>query len=241
MENQNQSMKMVALSIIVASLVIGGAIVYMGSKDNQENSGQNNVVGDDTQQQQQAQPVNVKDVKTDNRPFVGDANAKVVIAHWFDYQCPFCKKFDKESTVNVVKDYVKTGKAKIVFKDYAFLGEDSTTAGLAAHAVWEVAPNKFYDWYSAMMDKQDAENGGWGNKTDILALTATLGIDSVKVGQLMTSKQADYQKIMDEDKAEGTAMGINGTPGTIIGTQLISGAQPYSSVKIAIDAVLNGK
>jgi protein-disulfide isomerase len=93
----------------------------------------------------------------------------------------------------------------------------------------------------AMYAKQDTENGGWGSKDDILALTKSLGIDSGKVGQLMTDKAVEYQKLMDADKAEGSANGINGTPGTIIGTQLLSGAQPYAAVKQLIEAELKGK
>ena len=141
----------------------------------------------------------------------------------------------------LMNDYVKTGKVKVVFKDFQFLGPDSQTAGLAERAVWEVAPDKFYTWHKAMYDKQDNENGGWGNKVDILALTKSLGIDSVKVEQLMTSKSAEYQKAMDADKAEGGAFGINGTPGSIIGKNLISGAQPYAAVKQLIDLALQGK
>ena len=242
MENQNpKELKLVAGAILIAALVIGGAIVYIGGKSsNQANSGDNNQVagGNNQGQQQQQQTVDIKDVKIAGSPFIGNANAPVVMAFWSDYQCPFCKSFDQDAVENAVKDYVNAGKLKIVFKDYAFLGSDSTTAALAARAVWEVAPNKFYDWHKGMMDKQDDENGGWGNKADVLALTASLGIDSVKVGQLMVSKASDYQKLMDADKAEGTSFGINGTPGSIIGKQLISGAQPYAQVKAAIDAVL---
>jgi len=242
MENQNpKELKLVAGAILIAALVIGGAIVYIGGKSsNQANSGDNNQVagGNNQGQQQQQQTVDIKDVKIAGSPFIGNANAPVVMAFWSDYQCPFCKRFDQDAVENAVKDYVNAGKLKIVFKDYAFLGSDSTTAALAARAVWEVAPNKFYDWHKGMMDKQDDENGGWGNKADVLALTASLGIDSVKVGQLMVSKASDYQKLMDADKAEGTSFGINGTPGSIIGKQLISGAQPYAQVKAAIDAVL---
>ena len=129
-------------------------------------------------------------------------------------------------------------KVKIVFKDYAFLGSDSTAAALAARAVWEAYPDKFFSWYDAMFQKQDSENGGWGNKADILALAKSLDLDSNKIDQLMTSKAAEYQKLIDADKAEGTSLGINGTPGTIVGKQLISGAQPYASFKAAIDSQL---
>ena len=161
-----------------------------------------------------------------------------MIAFWSDYQCPFCKKAEQEVVNQIYDDYVKAGKVKIVYKDYAFLGADSVTAGWAARAVWEVAPNKFYAWNKAMFEKQDDENSGWGNKADILALTNSLGIDSAKVDQLITTNVQSYQKAMDDDKAEGTSFGINGTPGTIIGKQLISGAQPYATFKAAIDKAL---
>ncbi len=182
--------------------------------------------------------VDSKNVKTAGSPFIGQQNAPVVMAYWYDYQCPFCKRSDQEVIGRLLTEYVNTGKLKIVFKQYAFLGTDSTTAALAERAIWEIAPNKFYQWHKAMLDKQDAENGGWGNKSDILALTASIGIDSVKVGQLMTSKATEYQAIISADKAEGSSFGIDGTPGAVIGAKLISGAQPYDAFKSAIEVVL---
>lgn len=175
-------------------------------------------------------------------PFIGDANAPVVMAYWFDYQCPFCKDDEEKALPKLIEDYVKTGKLKILFKDFAFLGPDSQTAGYAARAVWETAPDKFYEWHKAVFDHQDDENGGWGNKEDILALTKTIsGIDAAKVEQLMTDHAGDYQKAIEADGAEGNAMGVNGTPGAIIGKQLIVGAQPVSEYAKAIDAALSGK
>lgn len=182
-------------------------------------------------------------VKTAGEPFIGNPSAPIAVAYWYDYQCPFCQRHEEETMPQIIKDYVETGKVKIVFKDYQFLGPDSQTAGLASRAVWEVAPERFYDWHKAMYDKQDDENGGWGTKDDILALTRTVLDEdaAARVGELMTSRADEYQKEMDEDKAEGAAMGITGTPGTIVGTQLIQGAQPYAAFQVAIEAALAGK
>ncbi len=251
MENQktseplNKNLALICGTIIVVCLIAIGAVLYSRSApSNSANSNTGNNVGNNVPSQQQ-QPnqiaVDISKVKIDGQPFVGDFNAPVVIAFWSDYQCPFCKRTEQEVMTQIYNDYVKTGKAKIVYKDYAFLGADSQTAGWAAKAVWEIAPNKFYEWDKAMFDKQDSENSGWGSKADILALTKSLGIDSVKIDQLMKTKVQEYQKAMDADKAEGTSFGINGTPGTIIGKQFINGAQPYSVFKAAIDQVLNGK
>ena len=229
---------LIPLAIVIAGALIAGA-VYFGTSKNSTTAGNNQP--QQVAQQLAGQVADITKVKTAGNPFVGDPNAKVTVAYWFDYQCPFCRRFEEDAISQLMDDYVKAGKVKIVFKDFQFLGPDSQTAGLAERAVWEVAPDKFYTWHKAMYDKQDSENSGWGGKVDILTLTKSLGIDAVKIEQLMTSKVAEYQKAMDADKAEGGAFGINGTPGTIIGKNVISGAQPYAAVKQLVDLALQGK
>lgn len=238
-EGLNKNLAIICGTIIVVSIIISATVLSGGFNFSKLGNPGNNGAGQ--QQQQPAQAADISKVKTAGNPFIGNASAPVVVAEWMDYQCPFCKRFNDQVMPQLMKDYIETGKVKVVFKDYQFLGADSQTAGLAGRAVWEVAPNKYYDWHKAMYDKQDNENGGWGSRADILALVKSLGIDSSKVDQLMTSKVKEYQKAMDADKAEGTSMGINGTPGTIIGKQLISGAQPYAAFKQVIDVTLQGK
>jgi len=184
-------------------------------------------------------PVNIKDVDVKGEPFIGKEDAPVTIAYWSDFQCPFCKRFEQETLPDLISQYVDSGKLKIVFKDFEFLGSDSTTAALAAHAVWETSPKNYFKWQTAMFDKQDAENSGWGNKDDVIALTRSVsGVDANKVSQLMESKKSEYQKEADADKTEGTKFNITGTPGFVVGTQSIFGAQPLSVFTQLIDAEL---
>lgn len=181
----------------------------------------------------------ISKVNLDGEPFIGSADAPVVMAYWFDYQCPYCKQEEQAVLPQLIKEYVDAGKLRIVFKDFQFLGPDSQTAGLASRAVWETAPEKFGEWHRAMFDKQDDENAGWGNKEDILALTKTIpGIDATKVEELMTTRSGEYQQEMDADAAEGNTQGVGGTPSFLIGKQMIVGAQPYETLKAAIDGEL---
>ncbi len=233
----------IPLSIVIAGIVIAGAIYFSGKNSAPTpttNPSQDQQVNQPTQPQPTAN-VDISKVKTSGQPFVGNQNAPIVIATWEDFQCPFCKQFESTAIEQIVKDY--PDKVKIVFKDFQFLGADSQTAGIAGRAVWEVSPNKYFEWRTAMYNKQDSENSGWGSKDDIIALTKTiLGASNAdKVAKLMVSKQAEYQKAIDDDKTEGGTFGINGTPGSIIGKNLISGAQPYTSVKQLIDSALQGK
>ena len=181
----------------------------------------------------------IKNLKIGSSPVIGSATAPVTIAVWFDYQCPFCKRYELDSMEQIYTNYVQTGKVKVVLKDYQFLGPDSDTASVIARAVWEAYPEKFHDWYKAIMTAQDDENGGFGDEASVLALTKTVaGIDADKVAKLAKEKKADYQKAIAADRAEGTAFGINGTPGTLVGTKVLSGAVPYAQVSALIDAEL---
>jgi protein-disulfide isomerase len=189
-----------------------------------------------------APSVDSSKVSAEGVAFVGDPKAPVTMAYWFDYQCPFCRQVEETVVGQLMTDYVQPGKLRILFKNFAFLGPDSETAALASDAVWEAAPDKFYQWHKAMFDMQGPENSGWASKDKIIALTKTIpGIDAAKIEQLMTDHAAEYQKLIETDTAEGSAMGVNGTPGAIIGKELLVGAEPYQQFKADIDAELGSK
>ena len=228
----------VPLSIVVAGAFIAGGLYYGGNGGNPGG-----------QVAAPAAAVDIKDVKINaTDPVVGDKNAPVTLAYWFDYQCPFCKAVDvggipqipiEPSLPTLIKDYVETGKLKIVFKDYAFLGPDSTTAALYMHAVWDLYPDKFYDWHEAMFVAQDEEHAGFGNEESILALSAKIsGLDADKLKQQVASKREAYTALLAANQQEGASFGIQGTPGFITGTTLIPGAEQLSTFKAAIDAQL---
>ena len=143
----------------------------------------------------------------------------------------------------IITNYVDSGKVKIVFKDYAFLGPDSQTLGQYARAVWAVDPAKFYAWHDAMFTNQGTENTGWATQSKILSITnSVLGqAETAKVAQDVTTNGAAYQQAMDADKAEADKFGIQGTPAAIIGTQEITGAEPYANFQSAINAALAAK
>lgn len=183
--------------------------------------------------------VDIKEVSTENSPVVGERNAPVTIAVWFDYQCPFCKRFELETMKQVYDNYVTTGKVKIVYKDFQFLGPDSQTAALFARAVWDAHPSHFHEWLFAMMTAQDEEHGGFGDLASVTELTRGIeGIDTDRVLRLMDENKAKYEAAILADREEGATFGINGTPGSIIGTNLLAGARPYAEVAGLIDAEL---
>ena len=139
----------------------------------------------------------------------------------------------------IVQNYVESGKVKVVFLDFAFLGPDSTTAGEYNRAVWNLYPEKYAKWRAAIYEAQGEEHGGFGNAASIDKLNATItGINAAKVAADVKANGAAYRAQMDADRSEGQKVGINATPSFVIGTQVISGAYPFPTFQAAIDELL---
>lgn len=227
--NQNLAMP---IAVVIAGAFIAVAIYFSGGRA---------VTPTPTNTGTPTTPtVDVAKVKTAGSPVAGSAGAPLTIAYWFDYQCPYCKINESGTIRNIVADYVKTGKVKIVFKDFAFLGPDSMTLGQWGRAVWAYAPDKFYDWHRAVFENQGQENSGWATTAKLTSLTtAVLGAEgAAKVAALVQANGSVYQKAMDADRSEGTSLGVGGTPAMIIGTVFVPGAQDYADVKAVIEKQL---
>lgn len=220
--NDTSTKVLLLMVVLLSGLVVTAAIVFSGAKPS-------------------ATPaVDIKNVKTDGAPYVGQISASVTIAEWSDYQCPACKSFEFNALPQIVKDYVDTGKVKIVFLDLAFLGSDSIDAALYGRSVWNLYPDKYVDWRTAMYNAQDEEKDiGFGNAESIDKLNATItGIDAAKVAADVKANAAAYKTMIDADKAEAQKANINSTPSFVIGTQMIAGAQSYATFKSALDVLL---
>jgi protein-disulfide isomerase len=221
--------------IIAAAILCAAMIIARGQFTGGERAA-------DQKDQGSAVSVDIKNVKMEGAPYVGSATAKVAIAYWSDFQCPFCKQFETTTFQEIFKEYVVTGKAVVVFKDFSFLGPDSTTAALYSRAVWELYPEQYFTWREAMYVAQDAEHSGFGDEPSVLKLTGTIsGIDAVKVQKQVLARGDAYQAMLDADRTEAVAMGIQGTPSVIMGTTLVPGVASFDSFKKLIDAELKKK
>lgn len=212
------------ISIVAAALILGGAFYFGNGKAPSAAM----PAGEEAQME-----VDIQNVKVAGSPYIGNPNAPLIMAVWFDYQCPFCKSFERETLSQVKRDYVDTGKLKVVFKDFQFQGPDSTNTALFGRAMWEAYPEHYHTWVIAVAGITEE------SLANVKALAADIpGVDADRVERLMNEKKAEYQAAIDADYQEGASMGIQGTPGSIVGTVFINGAQPYDVVKAAIDSQL---
>ncbi len=160
----------------------------------------------------------------------GKENAPVTIIEWSDYECPFCVRFYTDTESLIDEQYIKTGKVKLIYRDYPL--PFHTNAQKAAEAA-ECADEqgKYWEMHDLLFEK-----GVTGGVTAFKQYAKQLGLNTAKFNTCLDTGAMASE--VQKDMADGSAAGIQGTPGFLVNGQLISGAQPFSVFQQVIDAAL---
>jgi protein-disulfide isomerase len=161
-------------------------------------------------------------------PVSGNPNGEVTLVEFFDYRCGFCKRAAGAVT-QLQKD---DPRVRVVYKDFPILGEPSELAAKAALA--SKAQGKHQAFHEALL----ASNGDM-TKESILAIAREVGLDAKKLDADMVNPE--WQTVIDRNRALAKDLGISGTPGFIVGTELVPGALDVKGLKELIARAGNGK
>ena len=193
-----------------------------------------------------AAPTTAK-VSVDDDPVLGDKAAKVTLIEFSDYECPFCKRHFDQVHPQIKKDYIDTGKVKLVFRDYPLPFHDpmATYEAQAANCAKEQGGDSAYFKVHDEMFKQTTSNGNGLTKEKIQQIATSLGLNGANIIACADSNK--YKDEVAKDLTDGSAIGVSGTPTFIIGKSdssgtvngsLIVGAQPYAAFQQVIDPLL---
>ena len=161
-------------------------------------------------------------------PYLGDKNAPITLVEFGDYQCFFCNKFFHDTESSIVKNYVETGKVKIIFKDFTIIGPDSVGAANAAHCAKD--QGKFWEYHDELYNNWGGENNGWASSENLVKFSQNIGLNQDQFTQCMSDGK--YKKLVEDSSNDARNLGITGTPAFfVIGSDnqitRIPGAQPY--------------
>ena len=225
-------------TFILAELLVVTLFLFVG-KDNSVSNG--NVVRNTAPDPGLPAPSARAEVSVDDDAVLGDKNAPVTIIEFSDYQCPFCRKFWQDTLPQLKKDYIDTGKVKLVYRDFPLSFHPmAIPAAEAANCAREKGGDAaYFKMHDKIFEEQNKLDGGTVQSTvqfttqDIKKWAKDIGYD---ITACMDSGK--YRDEVQKDFDEGGASGVQGTPGFFVNGQLISGAQPYQVFKQLIDAEL---
>ena len=145
-------------------------------------------------------------------PIMGNSNAPITILEWGDYQCTFCYKFHQNTLDIINEDYIKTGKIKLVFRDFPLNGPDSVLAAEAAYCADD--QGKYWTYHDELYDNWGGERTGWITREslDIFAIAVNLDLEDF-------NNCLDVHKYKDRVNAHyefGREIGIDATPSFLV-------------------------
>lgn len=156
---------------------------------------------------------------------VGEPDAKATIVEFADLKCPFCADFAVESLPTVVDELVRSGKAKLVFKNLTFLDQvtpgeaDSTNAAQFAQAVG--LQNKLWEFVDLWYLQQKPENQVYATESYLKSIANQIpGVDADKAWNDRTNPKV--QEELDAADELFNSLGLSGTPAFAVGADLDS-------------------
>jgi protein-disulfide isomerase len=157
-------------------------------------------------------------------PFAGNPDGDVTIVVFFDYNCGYCKKAFPEMDAILKEDK----NVKLILKDLPILGPTSETAArwaLAAHR-----QGKYYAYHAQLMQHQ-----GPIDDAVLETLAKAAGVETIR--QKIDMKKPGIMVEIEKNRLLANTMGINGTPGFVIGDEIIPGMVPKAMIMEKIEAI----
>ncbi len=170
-------------------------------------------------------------------PVRGDAGAPVTIVEYADFQCTYCDAFFRTVEPRLLSEYVQTGKAKLVFKNFPWIGEESRLAAEAAACAG--AQGKFWEYHDHLYSSQRGENSGTFAVPNLKRFAAQLRLDRAAFDACVDGHA--YKAAVDADLNEVRSLGLTSTPTFVINGQRVVGAQEYSVFAGVIERKLAGR
>ncbi len=186
-------------------------------------------------QQDARQNIQPLTIDVADSPSKGEVSAPVTIVEFSDYQCPFCARFFAETLPLIEKNYIDTGKVRLVYKDFP-LSSIHPEAQKAAEAARCVGEQKGDEAYFKMHDLL-FKNQQSLSLENYKKWARTLGVVGAKFDECLD--KGKYFSAVNDDLEYGQQLGVQGTPAFFINGKLASGAQPYSVFEQIIEAELS--
>jgi protein-disulfide isomerase len=156
-------------------------------------------------------------------PVGGNIHGDVTIVEFFDYRCPYCKRVQPFIEAMLKQD----AGLRIVYKEFPILGAPSVFAARVAFAAQK--QGKYDAFHKAMMATPgEAEI----NENVVMRVAHSVGLDIDRVTADMRAPEIDAA--LRHNYALAEALAINGTPGIIIGDEIIHGAADIDTLKQAV-------
>ena len=161
-------------------------------------------------------------------PVLGNPNAPITLVEFGDYQCHYCHVFFESIEGKIMKNYIETGKVKMIFKDYNIIGKDSVKASQGAHCAND--QGLFWEYHDILYSNWTGENNGWASGANLANYAQEIDLEMNQWTDCM-SQQKHSKTILDSNE-DAKKLQLTGTPAFFVinsdgQVSKLFGAQPF--------------
>jgi protein-disulfide isomerase len=154
-------------------------------------------------------------------PQAGADQWDITLVEYFDYDCPVCRHLEPELRKLLASD----PKVRVVHKDWPVFGEASVYAAYCSFAA--AREGKYQAAHDALIrSRKDLDS-----RQDVQTALRTAGFDVRKLDADIQSHAKEYSGVLARNRRETAALGLQGTPGLIVGDQLVLGSIDYPGLE----------
>lgn len=170
---------------------------------------------------------------------LGDPGAPVTLVEFGDLQCPVCKGFAEEVIPDVIDSRVRSGEAKIEFRNFTIISEESIPAAAAAIAAGE--QERGWDFIELFYRNQGIERSGYVTDEFLAEIARGAGVPDVEKWDDDRKSRRVLSEVAAET-AEAERLGLGGTPSFAVEGPATKGLEPLEflesapEIEAAIDA-----
>lgn len=159
-------------------------------------------------------------------PPLGDPHGDVTVVEYFDYNCPVCRETDPELRGLVKSD----AHVRLVYKDLPIFGAVSVYAAYCALAAADLGH------YEAAHRALIGSRQPLDSDAAVEAALREAGLDVAAIRADIAAHRQQFSAMLTRNREEADALSLKGTPGLLIGNELIDGGLQWPDLKRLVDA-----
>lgn len=163
-------------AVVIVAVVFGFLMLYLTNQ----------------QTQQGAQPGKyaalAQSTTADGSPMLGSPSAQIVFEEFADFSCPHCATYKDETVAKIIENYVKPGKARLIYRNIVFVG-GPLSIGASQAALCAGKQGQFWDMHDELFAIQRAQSPRGFTPENLTVAANKLKLDMTKFTNCVTQNE----------------------------------------------------
>ncbi len=231
-ERRKRLVKLTAGMTLLALVVVVAAVVISQSQGGDSSGGDTNL-----------EDVSLVEGMLEGIPqhgtVLGEPSAKATVIEFGDLQCPVCKAYSEEVIPQIVEGPVRDGEAKIEFRNFTIISEQSVPAGAAAISAGR--QRRAWNYIELFYRNQGEEGSGYVTPAFMTAIAKGAGVPSLKGWNADRKSKPVLAEVARTTRQASQGFEFSGTPSFVVkgpgGTESLGTPGSAEAIEAAIQKV----